>query len=239
MAFTKDFRSHFPTRLQTRFKCYWHAMHPRTFASRELYKAAFSDEEWAALNVLRKRRSDCIDAGHYWRYKLDLSQMLDRPEYVPKEPCLTFQCKKGWPDITVNETDFSVDIQEKMRDWTLVAYQYNNDSDVLGQKLRELLRLEFQHYDTNRDYSQRRVERALVNTPGTLFRIWPELLPFMEAEERDTLRNKKMKSPLPKEWDAGDHAKFLYGPAMERVTYALTVMSLIPEERDKKYPSLT
>ena len=164
--------------------------------------------------------------------------MLDRPEYIPPEPDLTFKVKSGWPEISIKEKQLPEPQRTQMRDWIITAYQYENDSNILGSKLRELLRMEFQHTDVDGLGYNRRVERAAVNTPGTLYRVWPELLPFLDSEDRDILRNKKVKSPLPKDWDEEKLAAFHYSPAMERITYALTVMSLIPREYDKKYPGL-
>lgn len=233
MAFNKDYRTRVVRQIKERYRCYWHSMHPRTFTSRELYKVGFAKEEWEALLLLRSNRKEVIQSGGQWTYNLDLSAMLDLPDYVPGKPTLTFDNKKGWPTLDIQEQEFPVEIQEKMRDWVLTAYQYENDSNILGEKLAELIKLDWD-YERDRDV-------AIVNTPGCLYRIWPELLPFLDSGDRHVLRNKKVKSPLPKAWEEGeaDLAKFHYGPAMERITYALTVMSLIPNEYDKKYPNLS
>jgi hypothetical protein len=237
MGFTKDFRSNFVTRVQKRYKSYWHAMHPRDFESRELYKLGFTKKEWAALLRLRDRRKEVLKSGWNWTYRIDLTMMPDRPEYIPKEPALTFKVKEGWPEVEILESQMREDERMKLRDWIITAYQYQNDSNILGRKLNELLRMQYQHTDRS-GYHNRTVERANVNTPGTLHRVWPELLPFLDSGDRHTLRNKKVKSPLPKDWTEETLAEFHYGPAMERISYALTVMSLIPNKHDKKYPTL-
>jgi len=236
MGFSRDFRSKFAGKIQERYKSYWHAMHPRNFGVRDLYKVAYTKKEWSALLLLRDRRKDVLKSGWTWEYEIDLSNMGDRPDYIPENPELTFKVKSGWPSIKVKENELPEDIRMRMRDWIIIAYQYENDSNVLGSKLRDLVKMNYVAHD---QYSNRTVERADVNTPGTLHRIWPELLPFLDSEFKDTLRNKKVKSPLPKGWTEETLADFHYGPAMERITYALTVMSLIPREYDKKYPSLS
>lgn len=235
MAFTKSYRDHFARGLAQRYKAYWHQMHPRIFKQSDLYQQAFTKREWKALCLLRERRKEVIDTGATWWYSMDLSDMHDRPEDVPKKPQLGFDCKKGWPSIEVPEGDFSPETQTMLRDWTLIAYQYKRDSEILERKLKNLVKLEHSHFD----YEDRNIRTAAVNTPGQLFRIWPELLPFLDGSDRDVLRNKKVKSPLPKSWDESDLESFHYGPAMERLSYALTVMSLIPDKTDKKYPELT
>lgn len=239
MAFTKEFRAKIAGKIQDRYKSYWHAMHPRDFSVRDLYKIAFTKKEYSAMMLLRERRKEILKSGWTWTYEADLSNMHDRPDYIPEDPTLEFKVKEGWPSINVHENELPEDVRMKMRDWIIIAYQYKNDSDVLGAKLRSLVRMQHSHIRSNSWGQDVSVERADVNTPGTLHRVWPELLPFLDSEFKDQLRNKKMKSPLPKGWKAEQLADFHYGPAMERITYALTVMSLIPKEYDKKYPSLS
>jgi hypothetical protein len=231
MAFSKDYRARIVKQITKRYKSFWHSMHPRCFTSRELYKVGFTTDEWAALILLRGRRKEVIDSGWSWTYELDFSQMQDRPEHLPKHPILTFRNKTGWPDITVKEKQFPADKQKMLRDWVIIAYQYESDSNILATKLNDLVRQTWDHAN-DRNVAQ-------VNTPGTLYRVWPELLPFLESEDRHVLRNKKVKSPLPKGWDESMLMEFHYGPAMERISYALTVMSLIPKEHDEKYPQLS
>lgn len=239
MGFSRDFRAKIAGKIQERYKSYWHAMHPRDFSVRDLYKTAFTKKEWNALLLLRDRRKEVVKSGWTWEYTIDLSNMADRPDYIPEYPELTFKVKESWPSIEVKENQLPEDVRMKMRDWIITAYQYQNDSNVLGSKLQELVRMQFSHIGIGNYGRDRTVEKATVNTPGTLHRIWPELLPFLDSEFKDTLRNKKVKSPLPKGWTEETLADFHYGPAMERVTYALTVMSLIPRQHDKKYPSLS
>jgi hypothetical protein len=121
MGFTKDFRGKFSGKLQDRYKAYWHAMHPRDFTVRDLYKVAFTTKEWNALLTLRERRKEVIKSSHQWSYEIDLSNMHDRPDHIPADPTLWFQVEYGWPVITVKENELPEDWRMKMRDWIITA----------------------------------------------------------------------------------------------------------------------
>lgn len=236
--FSKDFRWRFPNSIQSQYRRYWHAMHPVTFKPKLIYRLGFSDEEWDALRLLRDRRKEVIDEGRWFKYKADFRNMEELPDYMSKRPILTFQLKNNYPEVIVKQKELPESMQKYLQEWILTAYQYQEDSHVLQRKVRNLIGLEYSHMASDSWGRERSVEKALVNTPGVLYRIWPELLPFFDQWVREELRNKKAKSPLPRSWDADDLKDFHDGEAMERINYALSVMSLLPDKHDDKYPGL-
>lgn len=237
--FYVDFRQKFPQRMQLRYEAYWHRMHPVTFNPMQLYQLGFTPEEWDALTLIRERRGEIISGSRWWNYQCNLSGLDNRPEYVPKDARLQFEFDNDgrWdlPRIKVEESELPSVLRDRLRDWIFVAYFYKSQSELLRSKLRSLLQQHHEYYDHN----NRSVKKALVNTPGTLVRVWPEIRPFLSDFDKQGLIGRKMKSPLPKDWDEKELAAFHEGEPMAQLTDSLSIMSLIDKDRDEFYPSLS
>lgn len=227
MGFSKEYRTRLVDEVTHRFKCYWHVMHPVTFNSNDLYRLAFSSEEWDALMLLRQRYRAAISTGWSWTY------MTNEDDDGPKIG-LTFSTDDELPNIELNERDVPDILAKRLRGWALRAKHYDDLDTTLRSKLNKLVRLQFQY----KDVENRRVEKAIVNTPGTLHRVWPEILPFLDNQSRDTMREKRMRSPMPKDWDDDDYKEFHEGPEMEELAEALIAMALLPKDYDENYPTL-
>lgn len=227
MSFTKEYRGRLIGEVRHRFKCYWHAVHPVIFNPNDLYRLAFSKEEWSAMMLLRERFRDTLKTGYRWLY------MTNETDEQPKIS-LEFSTDDEMPGIELNERDVPDALALQLRAWAVEAKRLDDMDTLLSQKLRELVRIEFQGFDNN----ERRIQRAIVNTPGTMHRVWPEVLPFLDNQSRDTMKQKSMKSPMPKSWDDNDYNVFHEGPEMEELTLALIAMALLPETYDKDYPTI-
>lgn len=225
--FTKEYRSRLVGEVAHRFKCYWHAVHPQVFKPNDLYRLAFTKEEWNAMMLLRERYRSTLTTGYCWHYT------INKTEHNPRIR-LQFSTDDEMPQLELNEDDIPEPLATAIKKWAVRALYYSDMDDLLRKKLRTLVRLEFRCIGQNNE----RIERAIVNTPGTLHRVWPEVVPFLDNQSRDVMREKSMKSPMPKIWDDDDYKEFHEGPEMEALTEALTAMALLPNEYDMNYPEI-
>ncbi len=180
------------------------------------------------MMLLRERFPDTLKRGYRWYYVVNAEH--DRPKIQ-----LQFSTDDGMPEIELNECGLPDKLAERLRSWCTEAKRLDDMDGLLRTKLRELVRLEFQY----KDHGDRKIERAIVNTPGTMHRVWPEILPFLDNQSRKTMLNKRMQSPMPKDWDDDDYQMFHAGTDMEELTEALIAMALLPETYDKDYPELS
>ena len=227
MAFSKQYRRRLIDECRHRFKCYWHAIHPVVFDPNDLYRLAFSTEEWNAMMLLRERYRDTLKTGYHWSYTVN-------EDGDQQKMSMRFSTDDHMPEIELNERDIPERLATRLRAWAWEARRLDVMDSLLSTKLRELVSLEFQEYDCN----NRKIERAIVNTPGTMHRVWPEILPFLDNQSRNEMRNKSMKSPMPKHWDDADYREFHEGEEMEKLSEALTAMALLPAEYDSDYPEI-
>jgi len=233
MAFSKQYRRKLIDECQHRFKCYWHAIHPVVFNPNDLYRLAFSTEEWDAMSVLRERYKETLRTGYHWDYVINEVESPGTEADLEKVN-LRFSTDDHLPQIELNERDIPERLAKRIAAWGREAKRLDYMESLLREKLGELVHLEFQEYDCN----NRKIERAIVNTPGTMHRVWPEILPFLDNQSRNEMTQKSMKSPMPKHWDNADYCEFHEGKEMEELTEALIAMALLPNEYDNNYPEI-
>ena len=242
MSFTLQFRSSFPKTVQRRFETYWHVMHPQTIMPEDIYRYGWTDEEWSALMILKERRGDVITDGNSygWWFKAEFGK--DRPEYVSLKSQLGYKAVDDKPSITVRECDLPGPLMAEYREWIFEAFRYQHLSYQLVRQLSHLLNVKQPHYVNT--HGRRCTKNAsacsgICNTPGTLYAVWPELLPFLDRYFRDELRGRSMRPGLPRGMDKDALKEFHEVDGMDELTHALQTMSLIPEKRDDTYPNLS
>ena len=214
--------------VRDRFKCYWHAVHPMVFNPNDLYRLAFSSEEWSAIMLLRQCFPGMLKRGYSWTYVTNKTEGTT-------EIVMHFNTDDGMPQIALNECDLPDRLAARLRDWALEAQRYDEMDSLLFDKLNTLVRMEY-HYD---DYNRRSGGQAQVNTPGTMYRVWPEILPFLNDQSRTAVKNMRVKPSLPRNWDDAEYRAFHEGDAMEELTIALATMALMADGEDRNYPKLS
>jgi len=244
MSFTLQFRNSFPREMQGKFEVYWHLMHPQTIDRADIYRWGWDDEEWNALKLLERRRSDVICSASQWQeWTFTMHFGGKYPEYVPNHAKLGYKCAKGKPVINVKETDLPDALRDELRLWIIEAFRYQRLSFQLLRQLNALLAVQREKAPGTNRYGRTVWKndsqcKGICNTTSTLYAVWPELLPFMDSESKATLRHRKMRTSLPRVWDEDDLKEFHAVEGMDELTEALSTMSLIPNEKDKYYPSL-
>ena len=242
MSFTLQFRAQFPKAVQRRFETYWHVMHPQTIMPEDIYRYGWNDEEWSALMLLKERRGDVINEGGSYGWGFEAEFGKNHPmEYVSRKVKVRYKAVDGKPSITVRECDMPEGLMATYQEWIVEAYRYQHLSYQLMRQLSHLLNVKQESYVNS--YGRRCIKNAsassgICNTPGTLYAVWPELLPFLDSEFKEELRGRSMRPGLPRDMDKDDLKAFHEVDGMTELTHALQTMSLIPEKRDETYPDL-
>ncbi len=241
--FTVDFRSRFPNKMRERYRSYWHKMHPLTFNPHDLFRLAWTPEEWNAIQLLNKRFEGMgrwehiFNVAYSWQYHFDFADMGDsRPDHAPKKGTISFSHdpeQSGWPRGALQEDQLPDKLKNKMREWIIEGYKYKEEQARLTKILNNLLQLE---YRGRNDYGSS-IYNATVNTTGQLIRLWPELHPYLPGVNKDAIHEAKNKSPLPKGWTEESYKEFREQKGFEQINHALSVMSLLTDDTDGNYPS--
>jgi hypothetical protein len=79
-----------------------------------------------------------------------------------------------------------------------------------------------------------------VNTPGQLYRIWPEIACIMPTKYSQRVMGQKLRSSLPESWNPEKVEDFRDQPYFDEINQAFMAMSLMELEReDSEYPSVS
>lgn len=214
----EHWRRNFPRTLQQKMQVYWHAMHPRDFKVWPIYRAGFSNKEWKAFMLLRDSRSDCINAGHRFTYRdsaNDVRYTFDMPKRF-----------KGFPSITVVGEQVLPETRQHLIEWWKTYKEYDDLHSKVHQYAHALLQLDAEKRSING-----------INTIRQLYAIWPELLPYFDTRWRDVIRGTKVKAKLPAHWDQTYVDLKMNQERMDEINHALTVIPLIPDKLDDRYPT--
>lgn len=211
-------RKNFPRTLQKKVRIYWHAMHPRDFKVWPIYKAGFNKKEWEALMLLNKNRSDCINGSTRFTYRdvdNDVRYTFDMPKRYT-----------GFPHITVVGEQVKPETRQHLVEWHRTYQQYDELEGLVYDHATALLQTDSEKRSING-----------VNTVRQLYAIWPELLPFFPGPHRDICRETKVRPKLPQHWDQNYVHVWMEKERMDEINHALTVVPLIPDKIDDRYPS--
>lgn len=214
-----NWRKSFPRRMGEKYRIYWHAMHPVTYDTKALYRAAFTKKEWKALLLLKERRADAINSNSYFKYKdpeNEINMRLDLPK----------KYKGVVPAVTTLASDVTDQVRQEMLDWFNIYCEHDNVHSSIMMHLRQLL-------DTDQE------KRSLngLNTNRQLYAVWPELLPFLDRSVKHTIRNTKVKAKIPAHWDQSYVSNWMAREHMDEINYALTVIPMLEDKIDDNYPS--
>ena len=215
----KRFRGYFPRRLREAYRVYWHAMHPRTFSMEELYRAAFTDDEWDALNLLKDNRSDCINGGYRFSYR-DKGRGFTMTMGMPVK-------YEGFPTVQTLSSSVDEALSDHIGAWTGTWRRHDKLDTLVSRYARELLQV---------DYENKAIMG--INTARQLYAAWPELLPFFCTEWRDEIRNTKVVAKVPAYWSDETVKALREQDNMEEINHALSVIPLLENKYDDEYPTI-
>ena len=202
--FTKVFRSEFPNKIAAHFDKYVEYVNPLTFCPlNDVYRRAFTPEEWDAFNVLMKRKigRECFQRS--LEFELYLPGNKSRSSYERTHVTFQFPDGKRRPNLDIEFDKLTDKAQAKINKWLKTAVQYRKLRQFLYRRVQALLDWGWTEDSFRDSYTNRwRIKGKPTpgqgcNTVGQVNRIWPELLVFFPPDEIATVRNASMLSRMP------------------------------------------
>lgn len=219
MAFRKKYRGQLPNIMINRYTPYWHAVHPLTFDPIELiYRAAFEEDEWEALQLLRQRRGEVINSSR--TFDFHPSMISDIEGGVPKDARVAFYLPDDMPKVSIKDTALPQTNLREIFKWIIVAYRHKAEREALRSMVYKLM------------------HGSYINTPGQLFHVWPGLVAHLDSRYRGVMRKRRCNSQLPVVWTADRIAEFQSTDEFERLDHILAVLALTNYEKTDEYPQI-
>lgn len=207
-----DFRDNFPSRLSKLVHAYGDTITPWELNPEDFYKFGWSDEEFAALELLGQRE-DVIEKGS--NIRIDLTSLAKRRPYIGSKPSISLSL--GWnykyPSVRFDDDKISDPVLRSKLLRYCAAHAWYSTLATRAAK-----------------YVDQLVGRAgSINTPGQLVRIWPEAASFMDGHRSNKVVMQKLRSAMPEGWDEDEIAGFReqeYFDKINDVLLACTVMDV-------------
>jgi len=197
--FKKEFRDCFANRVTKHFDKYCEITNPVKFdALHDIYKEAFTSREWSAMDILlgTSLGQECLEASD--------SFILNLPSAsgdIHGQRRVTFGFSDGIkrPCLNLEYSELNADTQAKLDMWVKKTLNLKILRQELWHRCDRLLDWGWERnrsYGANGWYGGPEPGQG-CNTPGQVYRIWPELLPFLPVDDRGNVRNASVKSRLP------------------------------------------
>lgn len=225
MRFTKEFRQRFPNRLADKYQMYMQAVHPFPLDRDKLYWSGYSEEEADAMALLKER--GIIPQGHL--LQVQLKSIAAKRPFIPSNPVCSISLSRAykgypWPDVTFTDEQIQdPEMRVNLLSWCVAAAKHG--------VIKGAIRTYAQHILS---------ELHGVNTPGQLYRIWPEIACIMPPVYSQKIMGQKSRSSLPEGWGSEKLEDFRDQPWFDEINQAFMAMSLMELEReDSEYPSVS
>lgn len=201
--FSSDDRRELPNRICTHFDKYCEIINPVPFDPiKDIYIPSMDRKDWEALNVLMdsKYKKELLNRGY--NFELYIDDQFKKSNY--QRPHITFGFPEGQPRLPSLELELyhlPIELRDKVQKWTSKAVALRKLRSKLWKRLEQVL----DHgWDARKSWDSYRgsfrggpTSGQGVNTAGQLQRIWPEVLPYLPLEYRDSVRGAQVKSRLP------------------------------------------
>lgn len=189
MRFTQEFRQTFGNTIGSMFTKYIHTIHPWEFNNHDLYWYAWSEEVGEAMRFLNEQvPKKIVRAGDDFR--IDLVSIAGKRDYIPQSAHITLSTSDtymGWtyPDAKYVDSDIrDPAVRSKLLSWIVKYYRLNHIAQTAERYVDEVL----ENSETG------------LNTPGQLYRVWPEIASVMPQRYSRKVMGQKLTSTLPKSW---------------------------------------
>ena len=183
-----DDRKGFANRVCRKFDKFWQWKLPCPVDPFEdIYRQAWTEEEWSWMNWLRERKPNTFKAdtsfNMYWA----------TDHYVR----FTFPPGVRLPNFGVQLDNLPDPVQRKVRSWVCTVNRFR----MLREELKRRVSGVMGNPNGEGNFCQQRRYRDLdprVNTPKQLYRLWPEIQPVMLPAWKREVQLASVRSPLPK-----------------------------------------
>ena len=231
MKFSMEGKNSARNRCFNLFRKYIHTIHPNPFKFEDFYWYAWTGEEQQALMMLNEKHPDSISSGY--KIQIECETLHDKRDYL-RRPIIAFDHPDGtwdYPSVEFKDTDITDPVlRMKLLKWVVRAKQLTD----LQSKFEAMFRKHI-HDSWVRDG-----EPGSLNTPGQLFRVWPELASLIEHKYRDKVANQKLRSSLPQFW-SDEHVEALQNlEGRKEIDTILLAIGLMEDEIkfDHNYPTV-
>ena len=201
--FKKALRDSFGNRVAKHFDKYCEITNPVKFdALHDIYKEAFTRKEWNALEVLLGTNlgKECLSLSSSFELYLPATDPKRTQQHQRRHITFGFPDNVLRPGLDLEYMELNPDAQARLDMWIKKTMNLKTLRQELWHRCDRLLDW---GWESNKSYSPGNGWRGGpepgqgCNTPGQVYRIWPELLPFLPVEGRDMVRNASVKSRLP------------------------------------------
>jgi len=225
MKFTTVFRQKFPNQLVNKYERYTQVVNPFTLDPEVLYWHGWTEEESKALRLLKDR--GVIGSGS--KCRVQVYSVGGKRDFISPEPVFSLPMSERyngypWPDVVFHDTQIQdQQLRADLLGWAVSASKHN----VIRSCIRE--------------YSNTIVSAWHgINTPGQLFRIWPEIACMMPTQYSQRVMGQRLRSSLPELWSEEKVKEFREQKYFEEINQAFMAMSLMDLPKDDgKYPSVS
>ena len=223
--------------VQKMFHAYWHKMHPNEFSAEQFYWFAWTPEQRKAMEFLYDEDDTNLFNTSY-KLPIRCDSLWNKRDFI-RHPTLDMRFKdNSWPFPARRITDEDITdsvLRSKLLTWTVKACRYQHMHRLIKDYANEM----FYGYGAIPDEDGRTGRRhGGVNTPGQMFRIWPEFASLAEPKYRQRIAGQKLKSAMPPRITDEYIEQFQDYPYMKEINQillSLTVLNL-PIETDRYYP---
>lgn len=236
MRFTVEFRNSFSHDIYNRFTDYIHTVHPCPFNKFELYWYAYSEEVGEAMRMIHEAHPrKVIERGD--DYRIHLTTIASKRDFIPAHANIAFSTAeryKGWdyPDVAFPDTNIqerNPQLYAKLMSWCVKYYRLYAIAKRASEYVDEVLEN----------------SEAGLNTPGQLYRVWPEIASVMPQRYSNKVMGQKLTSTLPKAWleHWGQHGQpaveyFRSREYFDEINTHFLAMSVMDCEQATDYPSM-
>ena len=193
-TFSMDDRRHWSMQVVRKFDKYWQIKLPCPVDPVEdIYRAAYQTREWDAMQLLKAVKPGALNNST----SFDLFWTEDKSG---NSHCFhaTFRFPEGmtFPNFGVQVASLPDEIQRKVRHWITNVQYFRSLSQELEARCKGVMG---NPTGTGSAWMTRR--RAdldpCLNTPGQLYRLWPDVQPVMMSDWKRSLQLASVKSKVP------------------------------------------
>ena len=199
--FSRDLRRNVASRVCRHFDKFAEFTNPVEFDVMEaVYKPAYPDEDWTSMNTLLESKfgKECLSVSN--DFELLMPGNEGRSKWSRTRDTFKFPDGKYRPSLEVEFSQLPTHSQEVITPWISKAIGYKKLRAELYNRVHALFDCQWDKYKSQDESGNWRggpTPGTGCNTPGQVYRIWPEVVPLLPLEIRDEVRGANVRSRLP------------------------------------------
>lgn len=192
-TFSMDDRRAWPMQVVRQFDKYWQIKLPCPVDPLVIYSAAYQPHEWEAMMRLKKDKPGTLNSSS--SFNLFWTEDRSANSQCP-HATIRFPGDEAYPNFGVQLDTLPDEIQRKVRHWITNVQYFRSLSQELEARCKGVLG---NPTGTGNSWmTRRRVDLdPCLNTPGQLYRLWPDVQPVMMSSWKRSLQLASVKSKVP------------------------------------------